>query len=62
MGDSLVWIGVWVVRRMQDDMKFSAGGESFKMRYVWQSLKDVKTWVVSRSFVSDFLRLVVPDY
>ena len=50
------------MRRMQDDMKFSAGGESFKMRYVWQSLKDVKTWVVSRSFVSDFLRLIVPDY
>ncbi|CAL1695329.1 unnamed protein product [Somion occarium] len=36
---------VWVVRRLQNDMKYSAGGESFKMKYVWQSLADWKTWV-----------------
>ena len=40
--------GVWVVRRLQSDMKFSAGGESFKLKYVWQSLSDWKTWVASR--------------
>ena len=45
-----MWIGVWVIRRLQDDMKFSAGGESFKMRYVWQSLTDWKTWVASKCF------------
>lgn len=36
---------VWVVRRLQEDMKFSAGGEKFKMKYVMQSLRDWKTWV-----------------
>ncbi|KAI0800960.1 MFS general substrate transporter [Fomes fomentarius] len=36
---------VWVIRRLQADMKFSAGGESFKMKYVWQSLVDWKTWL-----------------
>ncbi|KAI0756700.1 MFS general substrate transporter [Daedaleopsis nitida] len=36
---------VWVIRRLQADMKFSAGGESFKMKYVWQCLVDWKTWL-----------------
>lgn len=31
----------------QDDMQFSAGGEPFKKRYVWNSLTDWKTWVAS---------------
>ncbi|KAJ3558531.1 hypothetical protein NM688_g873 [Phlebia brevispora] len=35
----------WVISRLQDDMKFSAGGEKFKIKYVWQSIKDWKTWV-----------------
>ena len=41
-------IGVWVVRRLQADMKFSAGGESFRMKYVWQALSDWNTWLASR--------------
>ncbi|EJF66980.1 MFS general substrate transporter [Dichomitus squalens LYAD-421 SS1] len=36
---------VWVIRRLQADMKFSAGGESFKMKYVWQALSDWTTWL-----------------
>ncbi|KAI9060609.1 MFS general substrate transporter [Trametes sanguinea] len=36
---------VWVIRRLQADMKFSAGGEKFKMKYVWQSLTDRKVWL-----------------
>ncbi|EPQ60546.1 MFS general substrate transporter [Gloeophyllum trabeum ATCC 11539] len=36
---------VWVVRRLQEDQQFSAGGEKFQLRYVWDSLKDVKTWL-----------------
>ncbi|TBU34600.1 MFS general substrate transporter [Dichomitus squalens] len=36
---------VWVIRRLQADMKFSAGGESFKMKYVWQALSDWNTWL-----------------
>ncbi|KAF7799237.1 hypothetical protein EIP86_010469 [Pleurotus ostreatoroseus] len=35
----------WVIRRLQDDSKFSAGGEKFKFKYVRQSLGDWKTWV-----------------
>ncbi|OSX67374.1 hypothetical protein POSPLADRAFT_1130525 [Postia placenta MAD-698-R-SB12] len=38
---------VWVIRRLQADMKFSAGGESFKWKYVKQSLTDWKTWLAS---------------
>ena len=37
---------------MQADMKFSAGGEKFKMKYVWQSLADWKTWLASESYPS----------
>ncbi|KAI0094965.1 major facilitator superfamily domain-containing protein [Irpex rosettiformis] len=36
---------VWVIRRLQADLKRSAGGESFKMKFVLQSLKDWKTWI-----------------
>ncbi|TFK77220.1 MFS general substrate transporter [Pluteus cervinus] len=36
---------VFIVRRLQDDMKFSAGGETFKAHYVWKSLSDWKTWI-----------------
>ncbi|CAA7259935.1 unnamed protein product [Cyclocybe aegerita] len=38
---------VFVIRRLQDDMKLSAGGEAFKKDYIWQSLKDWKTWIAS---------------
>jgi len=36
---------VWVIRRLQADMKYSASGEKFSIKYVWQSLSDWKTWV-----------------
>ncbi|KAG6862418.1 hypothetical protein C0995_011858 [Termitomyces sp. Mi166 len=36
---------VFVVRRLQEDMQFSAQGEKFQMSYVYQSLNDWKTWV-----------------
>ncbi|TFY82826.1 hypothetical protein EWM64_g1190 [Hericium alpestre] len=36
---------VFVVRRLQDDMQFSAGGEKFKMKYVWDALTDWKTYI-----------------
>ena len=42
-------IGVLVIRRLQSDMKFSASGEKFKMKYVLQSLRDWKTWIASTS-------------
>jgi sugar phosphate permease len=36
---------VFVIRRLRDDMQFSAGGEEFKVRYIWQSLRDWKTYL-----------------
>lgn len=36
---------VWVIRRLQEDQQFSAGGEKFKLKYVWESLRDIKTWI-----------------
>ncbi|KIM47889.1 hypothetical protein M413DRAFT_61871 [Hebeloma cylindrosporum] len=45
----------FVVRRLTDDLKLSAGGESFCKEYIWQSLTDWKTWVANTYFsnVSD---------
>ncbi|KAI0954507.1 hypothetical protein AcW1_006382 [Taiwanofungus camphoratus] len=34
-----------VVRRLQSDDQFSAAGEKLKMRYIWKSLLDWKTWL-----------------
>ncbi|KAF8269763.1 major facilitator superfamily domain-containing protein [Lactarius quietus] len=34
-----------VIRRLQDDDQFSAGGEKFKIRNIVNSLKDWKTWL-----------------
>jgi hypothetical protein len=36
-----------VIRRLQVDDQFSAGGEKFKTRYIFKSLADWKTWVAS---------------
>ncbi|KAI0936631.1 hypothetical protein AcW1_000820 [Taiwanofungus camphoratus] len=36
---------VWVIRRLQADMKFSAAGESFKMKYAKQCMTDWKTYI-----------------
>ncbi|KAF4611035.1 hypothetical protein D9613_007083 [Agrocybe pediades] len=35
----------FVIRRLQSDDQFSAGGENFKMKYIYESLKDWKTWI-----------------
>ncbi|KAI0769158.1 MFS general substrate transporter [Irpex lacteus] len=34
-----------VIRRLQDDDQFSAAGEHLKLKYIWQSLLDWKTWL-----------------
>lgn len=34
-----------VVRRLQGDDQFSAAGEKLRMKYIWMSFKDWKTWV-----------------
>jgi hypothetical protein len=35
----------FVVRRLQSDDQYSAAGESLKMRYIYRSLFDWKTWI-----------------
>ncbi|EAU87174.2 hypothetical protein CC1G_05863 [Coprinopsis cinerea okayama7 len=44
-----------VIRRLQSDNQFSAGGEKFRKRYLWQSLKDWKTWI-GNELMRDLLR------
>jgi len=34
-----------VIRRLQADDQFSAAGENLKMKYIWKSLLDWKTWI-----------------
>ena len=36
-----------VIRRLQGDDQFSAAGETLKMKYIFKSLSDWKTWVGS---------------
>ncbi|KAI0034264.1 MFS general substrate transporter [Vararia minispora EC-137] len=37
---------VFIIRGLQEDMQFSAGsGEKFKMDYLWQTIKDPKTYL-----------------
>lgn len=38
-----------VIRRLQSDDQFSAAGEKLKMKYIWKSLLDWKTWIGSAS-------------
>ena len=40
----------FVVRRLQNDDRFSAGGEELRMKYILQSFMDWKTWVGSEFF------------
>ena len=44
----------FVVRRLQADDQFSAGGESLKWHYIWKSILDWKTWAGSECRVADF--------
>jgi len=36
-----------VIRRLQSDDQFSAAGENLKMKYIFKSILDWKTWVAS---------------
>jgi len=50
LGLTGVFLGVWVIRRLQADTKQSAAGEAFQKRYVIQALRDKKTYIASTSF------------
>ena len=47
IGSNFESTGAFVVHRLQSDQQFSAGGENFKMDYVWQCLRDPKTYIAS---------------
>ncbi|KAF5374740.1 hypothetical protein D9758_000400 [Tetrapyrgos nigripes] len=36
---------VFLIRRLQEDMRLSAAGEDYQKKYIWQSLTDWKTWI-----------------
>ncbi|KAH7912569.1 major facilitator superfamily domain-containing protein [Hygrophoropsis aurantiaca] len=42
---------VFVIRRLRADMQYSAGGEKFNMKYIWQSLRDWKTYLAMGIYV-----------
>lgn len=44
-------LGVSVIQRLQQDQQLSAGGEAFKLKYVWQALSDKKTYIASEEDV-----------
>lgn len=44
-------VGAFIIRRLQSDQKISASGEKFDTKYIWQSLKDWKTWAASESLL-----------
>ena len=38
-----------IIHRLQSDNQFSAGGETFKLKYILKSILDWKTWIGSES-------------
>jgi hypothetical protein len=44
-----------VIRKLQGDNQFSAGGETFKLKYILKSISDWKTWIGSESPPGTFL-------
>jgi hypothetical protein len=49
------------VRRLQGDDQFSAAGEKLKMKYIWKSLFDWKTWLASTPDLS-FAFWIISNY
>ena len=39
------------MHHLQSDQQFSAGGERFSIEYVWQCLRDPKTYIASKLFI-----------
>ncbi|KAL1719583.1 major facilitator superfamily domain-containing protein [Schizophyllum commune] len=48
----------FIIRRLQSDQKISASGEKFDAKYIWQSLKDWKTWAAMCMYAG----LFAPSY
>ena len=44
----------FVIRRLQNDSRHSAAGEKLKIKYIWQSLSDWRTYLTSKPDYSLF--------
>ena len=51
-----------VIRRLQSDNQHSATGEKFKVKYIWQSVSDWRTYLTSRKFFSFLRRAPLIDW
>jgi hypothetical protein len=45
-------VGVYIIRELKGDMRFTAGEEKFKLKYLWQCLTDRKTYATCGSLPS----------
>jgi hypothetical protein len=43
------YVGVYIIRDLKEDMRFSADEEKFELKYLWQCLTDWKTYVTCGS-------------
>ena len=41
---------MYVIRRLREDLRFSAGGEKFEFKYLRQCLTDWKTYIASEYY------------
>ena len=44
-----IYVGVYMIRELRDDMLFGADEEKFRLKYLWQCLTDWKTFVSRKS-------------
>jgi hypothetical protein len=43
------YVGVYIIRELKGDMRFTAEEEKFKLKYLWQCLTDWKTYATCGS-------------
>jgi hypothetical protein len=46
-----IYVGVYIIRELKGDMRFTAGGEKFNLQCLWQCLTDWKTYVACGSLL-----------
>ncbi len=44
-----IYVGVYIIRELKDDMRFSSDEEKLKLKYLLQCLTDWKTYVTRGS-------------
>ena len=51
-----IYVGVHIIRELKDDRPFVGDEEKFKLKYLWQCLRDWKTFASRRSPLLDLVR------